>query len=105
MDIQEGNFKAVLVTTGRKSGKEHPVEARAVFYNGKFYFSRRNPDSDWLKNARHNPNVKIIYQGKLIEGTASLVNDQELCKKISQIKYADKRSEEARIVLQVNPCE
>ena len=105
MGIQEGTFKAVLVTTGRKSGKEHSIEARAVFYNGKFYFSRRNPSSDWLKNALHNPNVKISYQGKLIEGIASLVNDQELCKKISQIKYADKRSEEARIVLQVNPCE
>ena len=105
MGIQEGTFKAVLVTTGRKSGKEHSIEARAVFYNGKFYFSRRNSSSDWLKNALHNPNVKVSYQGKLIEGIASLVNDQELCKKISQIKYADKRSEEARIVLQVNPCE
>lgn len=105
MHIPEGTFKAVLVTTGRKSGNEHSVEARAVFYNGKFYFSRRNPNSDWLKNAIQNPNVKISYQGKLIDGTALLVNDQELCKKISQMKYADKRSEEARIVLQVNPCE
>ena len=105
MQIPEGAFKAVLVTIGRKSGKEHSVEARAVFYNGKFYFSRRNPNSDWLKNAIQNPNVKISYQEKLIDGIALLVNDQELCKKISQIKYADKRSEEARIVLQVNPCE
>ena len=105
MEIQEGTFKAVLVTTGRNSGKQHSVEIRAVFYNGKFYFSRRNPSSDWLKNSLHNPNVKIIYQGKLISGTALLVNDQELCRKISQMKYADKRSEEARIVLQVIPCE
>ena len=105
MEIQEVTFKAVLVTTGRKSGKEHSVEIRAVFYNGKFYFSRRNPNSDWLKNSLYNPKVKISYRGKLIAGTASLVNDQELCKKISQMKYADKRSEEARIVLQVNPCE
>ena len=105
MEIQEGTFKAMLVTTGRKSGKEHSVEIRAVFYNGKFYFSRRNPNSDWLKNALYNPNVKIEYQEKFILGTASLVNDQELCKKISHMKYADKRSEEARIVLQVNPCE
>ena len=105
MEIQEGTFKAILVTTGRKSGKEHSVEIRTVFYNGKFYFSRRNPDSDWLKNALHNPNVKIEYQGKIIPGTALLVNDQELCKKISQMKYSDKRSEESRIVLQVNPYE
>ncbi len=105
MEIREGTFKAVLVTTGRKSGKEHPVEIRAVFHKGKFYFSRRNPDSDWLKNALCNPNVKIEYQGNTILGTASLVNDEELCKKISQMKYSDKRSEESRIVLEVIPCE
>ena len=105
MEIQEGTFKAILVTTGRKTGKEHAVEIRVVFYDNKFYFSRRNPDSDWLKNALRNPNVKIEYQGNMIFGTASLVNDQELCKKISQMKYSDKRSEESRIVLQVIPCE
>jgi hypothetical protein len=105
MEIQEGTFKAILVTVGRKSGKEHAVEIRAVFYDDKFYFSRRNPDSDWLKNALCNPNVKIEYLGDVILGTAFLVNDQELCKKISQMKYSDKRSEESRIVLQVIPCE
>lgn len=105
MEIQEGAFKAILVTTGRKSGKEHAVEIRVVFYKNKFYFSRRNPDSDWLKNALYNPNVKIKYQGDTILGTALLVNDKELCKKISQMKYSDKRSEESRIVLQVSPCE
>ncbi|HEU5488900.1 MAG TPA: nitroreductase/quinone reductase family protein [Candidatus Nitrosotalea sp.] len=104
MEIPEGTFKAVLVTTGRKTGKEHAVEIRAVFYQGKFYFSRRNPDSDWLKNALKNPSVKVQYQGETISGIASLVEDQELGKKISQMKYSDKRSEEARIVLQVTPC-
>ena len=104
VEIPEGTFKAVLVTTGRKTGKEHAVEIRAVFYQGKFYFSRRNPDSDWLKNALKNPNVKVQYQEETISGIASLVEDQELCKKISQMKYSDKRSEEARIVLQVTPC-
>jgi hypothetical protein len=105
MDIQDGTFKAVLVTTGRKTGKEHAVEIRVVFYQGKFYFSRRNPDSDWLKNALANPSVKIKYQEKTIFGTASLVKDLQLCKKISNMKYSDKRSEESRIVLEVNPCE
>ena len=104
MEIQEGTFKAVLITIGRKSGKEHAVEIRVVFYRNKFYFSRRNPDSDWLKNALHNPSVKIEYQENMILGTATLVNDQELCKKISQMKYTDKRSEETRVVLEVSPC-
>ena len=105
MEIKDGTFKATLVTIGRKSGKEHSVEIRVVFYKGRFYFSRRNSTSDWLKNALHNPNVKIEYQGRIILGIASLVNDQELCKKISRMKYADKRSEEVRIVLETTPCE
>ena len=104
VEIPEGTFKAVLVTIGRKTGKEHAVEIRAVFYQGKFYFSRRNPDSDWLKNALKNPSVRVQYQEETISGIASLVEDQELGKKISQMKYSDKRSEEARIVLQVTPC-
>lgn len=104
MEILEETFKAILVTTGRKTGKEHAVEIRAVWYQGRFYFSRRNPDSDWLKNALCNHNVKVLYHGDTILGTASLVDDQELCKKISQMKYLDKRSEESRIVLQVIPC-
>ena len=103
VDIAEGTFKAVLITIGRKTGKEHAVEIRAVFHQGKFYFSRRNPDSDWLKNSLKNPSVKVQYHGETISGIASLVEDQELCKKISQMKYSDKRSEEARIVLQVIP--
>ena len=105
MEIKEGTFKAILVTIGRKSGEEHSVEIRAVLYKGKFYFSRRNSSSDWLKNALYNPEVKIEYQGRIILGIASLVKDRELCKKISQMKYADKRSEETRIVVEVTPCE
>jgi hypothetical protein len=105
VEIPEGTFRAILVTIGRKSGNEHSVEIRVVFHKGKFYFSRRNSDSDWLKNALYNPNVKIKYQGNIISGTASQVSDQELCKKISQMKYSDKRSEEPRVVLEVNPCE
>lgn len=105
MDFPEGSFKVLLITIGRKSGKEHSVELRAVFYNGKIYFSRRDPNSDWLKNSLQNQHVKIQYQGKNFTGIASLVNDQEMCKKISQIKYSDKRSEDPRIVLEVTPCE
>lgn len=104
MDIQEGAFKAVLVTTGRRTGKDHAVELRAVYHLGRFYFSRRNPDSDWLKNALANPSVRVEYGGRAIAGVASLVTDEKMCKKISQIKYSDKRSEESRIVLKVIPC-
>ena len=96
-------FKAVLTTIGRKTGKEHSVWAKAVTYNDMIYFSRRNPNSDWLKNAIANPRVKVEFDGKKFSGKARLVGDQELTRKISSIKYTDKnRQEEPRIVLEVS---
>ena len=71
-------------------------------YNDKIFFSRRNPDGDWLKNAITNPNVKVEFDGRKFHGLATLVNDDLLSKKISELKYSDrKRQEESRIVLQV----
>ena len=101
MKLKEGTFYAILITTGRKSGKEHAVELKAVFYNGKFYFSRRNPNSDWLKNTMINPLVKVKFDDETFSGTASLVSNEELARKISHMKYSDNRAEESRIVLEV----
>ena len=54
-------FKAFLETKGRKTGKIHKVELLVVQYNNKFYFSRRNPNGDWLKNAIDNPDVIVSF--------------------------------------------
>jgi F420H(2)-dependent quinone reductase len=105
MRFTKDAFYAILVTTGRKSGKEHSVELKAVFYNNKFYFSRRNPDSDWLKNAITNPFVKVRHGDEIFQGKALLVTDEELIRKISHLKYSGKRAEESRIVLEITPCE
>ena len=84
---------------GRKTGKEHSVWAKAVTYNDMIYFSRRNPNSDWLKNAIANPIVKVEFNGKKFSGSAKLVDDDALARKISSLKYTDKaRQEESRIV-------
>ena len=96
-------FKAILTTKGRKTGKEHSVWAKAVTYNNMIYFSRRNPNSDWIKNAIANPKVKVKFDGKEFSGNARLVKNEELARKISYIKYTEKnRQEESRVVLEVN---
>ena len=96
------SFKAILTTVGRKTGKEHSVWAKAVTYNNMIYFSRRNSNSDWLKNAIANPKVKVKFDGKEFSGNARLVQEEELSKKISTLKYTEKnRQEESRIVLEV----
>lgn len=100
--VQNKAFKAALITKGRKSGREHTVWLRAVSYNGKVYFSRRNQNSDWLKNAIANPTVKVVLDGQSYVGTASLVTDESFAKKISALKYpGEERAQETRIVLQV----
>lgn len=100
--INNLTFKAILKTIGRKSGKEHTVWAKAVTYNDMIYFSRRNPNSDWLKNAIANPQVKVKFEGKEFSGIARLVEEEELAKKISSLKYTDEnRQKESRIVLEV----
>lgn len=95
-------YKIALVTKGRKTGKKHSVFLRAVTYDNKIYVSRRNPHSDWLKNTLVHPHVTIECDGQSFEGSARLVNDKEVERKISQLKYPDDRANESRIVLEVS---
>ena len=102
MKIKEERFRPILITKGRKSGKEHSVMLRAVNYNGKIYFSRHKPDGDWFQNAIINSEVKIEYNEKIFTGKAQLVQDEELDKKISELKYpGEERAKEKRVTIEV----
>ena len=102
MEIKENLFRPVLVTKGRNSGKRHAVMLRAVNYNGKIYFSRHRPDGDWFKNAIANPEVQIEYNDSVFVGKANLVTDEELNKKISELKYpGEERAKEKRVTIEV----
>ena len=106
MIINNLTFKALLKTRGRKTGKEHTVWAKAVTYNDMVYFSRRNSDSDWLKNAIANPQVIVKFDEKEFSGIARLVKEEELAKKISSLKYTETdRQKESRVVLEVRLIE
>lgn len=100
--LDDSAFKAVLITKGRKTGTEHAVWLRAVSHDGRIYFSRRNENSDWLKNAIASKTVKVRVDDTTYIGVASLVADQALAKKISELKYpGEERAQEVRVVLQV----
>ena len=99
-------FKAVLTTIGRKTGKEHSVWLRAVMYNDKVYFSRHKPDGDWFQNALVNPDVTIEFDNKRLVGKASVVTNEKLASKISELKYpGEERTKDKRVVLEVILCE
>lgn len=101
--INEDNiFHAILSTKGRKTGKIHSVTLRAVKYNEKIYFSRHRPDGDWFKNAIVNPDVIIEYNNSTYTGKANLVKDENLERKISQLKYpGEKRANEKRVAIEI----
>ncbi len=102
MEIKENLFRPILITKGRKTGREHSVMLRAVNHDGKIYFSRHRPDGDWFQNALANPLVKIQYNGTTLTGNAKLVTDQELNEKISILKYpGEERAKEKRVAIEV----
>ena len=102
MSITEERFRPILITKGRKTGKEPSVMLRAVKYNDKIYFSRHKPDGDWFQNAMVNPKVKIKYNNNTFVGIAKKITDDVLNKKISQLKYpGEERSNEKRIAIEI----
>jgi len=102
VEIKEGVFRGNLVTIGRISGREHTVELRGVKHNGKVYFSRHLPDSDWFKNIIKNQKVAVIFQGFRYLGIAKVVTDETLNQKISHLKYpGEERANEKRVSVEI----
>ncbi|HEY5735082.1 MAG TPA: nitroreductase/quinone reductase family protein [Nitrosopumilus sp.] len=102
MEIKEKLFRPILITKGRKTGREHRVMLRAVNHNGKIYFSRHRPDGDWFQNALVNPLVKIQYNGIMLIGNAKLVTDEKLNEEISSLKYpGEERAKEKRVAIEI----
>lgn len=102
MGIQEGVFRGILISVGRISGKEHKVQLRGVSHNGKIYFSRHRPDSDWFKNTMKNPKVYVLADDFQYAGLAKLVTDEQLNQKISHLKYpGENRANEKRVAIEI----
>lgn len=76
---------------------------RAVLYMDKIYFSRHRPDGDWFKNAISNSDVKVKFDNSSFLGKATIVSDEDLARKISELKYpGEERAKESRVVLEVS---
>ena len=100
--IEEGSSCiGYLTTSGRVTGKPHTVPLRLVYYQSKFYASRRDARSDWCLNLIQDPKVTVEVQGETWGGIARLVTDQALCRKISQLKYGGERASERRTVIEI----
>ena len=104
MMIQDGStLSGELTTTGRVTGRTHTVRLRLVYYQGRFFASRRDGRSDWCRNALANSEVSVETEGHHFNGTAALVSDADLRQKVSELKYGGQRRLEPRIVIEITP--
>ena len=102
--VREGDSViAHLTTQGRVSGRPHVVTLRLVYHGGRFYASRRDTASDWWRNLLAEPRVMIRLDGKEIGATAKVVDDAELVRKVSCLKYRDQRAIKPRVIVEMVP--
>jgi len=102
--VEEGSsVVGYLTTTGRVTGRPHIIPLRLVCYQERIYASRRDARSDWCRNVLKNPAVAVDLAGQRFTGIASLVTDCALRRKISQLKYGDRRNLELRTVIEITP--
>ena len=67
-----------LTTTGRISGRPHTIEIWFALKRHTLYMLSGGMDrSDWVKNARHLPDVTVRIKDRVIAGKARLVKDAE----------------------------
>lgn len=103
MTVQnDSTFIATLTTRGRVTGNMHSRKLKAVKYNDMIYFSRHRPDSDWFKNIIKHPDVTVQIKDKDQAGHATIVRDDALSQRISELKYpGQQKAKEKRVAIQV----
>lgn len=94
--ISESRYAAekfcYLTTIGRVSGKPHEIEIWFAFHGNTLYMlSGGRGRSDWVKNIRSNPAVRVRIGGAEVAGTARVVeagtDEDALARRLLQSKY------------------
>lgn len=66
-----------LTTTGRLSGKPHEIEIWFAVRSATLYLLSGNGKSDWVKNLRKHPAVRVRIAAQIFTGMARIVSDKE----------------------------
>ena len=66
-----------LTTTGRVSGKPHEIEIWFGAQNSTVYLLSGSAKSDWVRNLRKDPAVRVRIAKHHFTGTARVVTDKE----------------------------
>ncbi len=89
--MPEASF-CYLTTTGRKTGNPHEIEIwfSLVPETGTLYMLAGNPESDWVKNLRKQPNATVRISEETFAGRARMVEDadeDQLARNLLVAKY------------------
>jgi hypothetical protein len=83
-----------LTTTGRVSGRAHTIEIWFVAHEGAAYLMAGDPRSDWVRNARHDPAVRLRIEGVEVPARALVVDDPDDARQpLLRARMADKYDE------------
>jgi deazaflavin-dependent oxidoreductase (nitroreductase family) len=81
-----------LTTTGRVTGKPHEIEIWFALRDSTLYILSGGGDrSDWVKNARNQPAVKVRISRRRFDGTVRIVTakrEDALARRLLLEKYA-----------------
>jgi deazaflavin-dependent oxidoreductase (nitroreductase family) len=87
-----------LTTTGRRSGRPHTIEIWFALSDKTLYLlSGGREGADWVKNARHQPEVQVKIKGQVFAGRARLIADAQedaRARKLVFEKYAPRSSDD-----------
>jgi deazaflavin-dependent oxidoreductase (nitroreductase family) len=87
-----------LTTTGRVSGKAHTIEIWFALHERTIYLlSGGGERSDWIKNVRHSPDVRVRINTTQFAGKARFITSEEedaLARKIVFDKYTPRDSDD-----------
>lgn len=90
----DGERLCYLTTTGRVTGKPHEIEiwfaADDVVAERLFMLSGGRDRSDWVKNLRKNPQVRVSIAGLTYDGQARVIegtDDEPRARRLLAAKY------------------
>ena len=84
-----------FTTTGRVTGNPHEIEIWFGLNNTSIYLMSGDGKSDWVKNLRKNPAVKVRIAKQTFNATARIVEDeaeQMLARNLLANKYNERKA-------------
>jgi deazaflavin-dependent oxidoreductase (nitroreductase family) len=73
----QGSNQIDITVTGRKSGRSHTYPVWFVVEGDRLYLIPvRGSDTEWYKNLRQNPTIRLTEKGKTLTAQAHIITNQ-----------------------------